>query len=757
MTAGRPSSLVGTCDQWVRGTHHHTAVDGAAGVLTLTWTLPPTPARPASGDEAGRARGLATDRLCRIYRLVPGAVQRLAVGPTGSGLDYVRLPTLVGLIGEAASGPGGTAPVPGADFGPRASGPPLDPVGIAVDGDDRLFLADGAARRVSVIDLWSRRLLRSIDVSTPEHPDRTPTGLAAHANVVLVAVSRPPGLLRLTVSRGPQELALPGGFSTLPAGTAAARVAFLRDATQVVLATDPGGESWLVAGSRDPLPVGQVTDLAVDAEGAVVVAPLPSPGGRTVLRRLAPTAEGWTPTTPLDATGYDGAGIVVTRDGRIGYFTADGGFRLSVITAVTYATEGSCTTYRLDSGTPRNRWGRVLLEACVPDGTGLSVATTSTDDDDLAPVGLSSPSPAACTPATTKSPPLVPAALDSVPAEPLQPVHRRPQPVTPWWRPDPRYDTFEAPVMAPPGRYLWVTLHLRGNERRTPRVRELRVEQAAHGLLRRLPAIFSAERDQAEFLHRYLATLDGMLHDLDLRSRCRDLLVDPHGTPAEALDWLASFLGLVLDDRWAENARRQLVAEIAALYRRRGTVGALRRYLEIYLAGDRATDPTAATVSPVIVEHFRLRGVGGPLLGGDPDLTTRSVVGAGFRVGGAVGEPGSRPLDPADDATSSFTSHAHRFTVLVPRPLGAEDEAALRRVLETERPAHTLYDLCTVESGMRVGQGLHVGLSTIVGPTGVFERAVTGQTLLGRRSILGPAGGGIAVESASVGTTARVG
>ena len=39
----------------------------------------------------------------------------------------------------------------------------------------------------------------------------------------------------------------------------------------------------------------------------------------------------------------------------------------------------ACATYRLDSGTPRNRWGRALLEASVPDGTSLLVATASAD------------------------------------------------------------------------------------------------------------------------------------------------------------------------------------------------------------------------------------------------------------------------------------------------------------------------------------------------------------------------------------------
>jgi phage tail-like protein len=292
---------------------------------------------------------------------------------------------------------------------------------------------------------------------------------------------------------------------------------------------------------------------------------------------------------------------------------------------------------------------------------------------------------------------------------------------------------------------------------RTPRIREVRIEQKSHSLVRRLPAVFTADDEQAAFLHGYLSTVDGILHDLDVRSRCRDILVDPHATPMEALDWLASFVGLVLDERWAEAARRQLVAEIVQLFRLRGTVWALSRYIEIFLAGDRATEPGHVGVAPVIIEHFRLRGVGGPMLGDDPAMSSRSVVGAGFRVGGAVGDLGAPPLGPDDAETSPFSSHAHRFTVLIPRSLGSDEEAAIRHVLDTERPAHTTFEMCTVDAGMRAGRGLHLGISSIVGPTGAFEHAIVDRSLLGRRSILGPPSGGIAVEAARVGTTARVG
>jgi phage tail-like protein len=732
---GRPTSLVATADQWSRTTRADTTVDPVDGALTLTWDDPAPASSPVGSCPA---RGLAADRLCRVYRLGAHWVDRLIVGPTASGLDYATLPNPVRIIGAVAD-PG----VPGPDFASGAPSALGDPLGIAIDDDDRLFLADAGTRSIAVVDLWSHRLLRAIATSSSDHPARFPMGVAAAGVSVYVTVREPAGLLRLTAFRGPVEVALPASVDDLPAGAEPSRVAVLPDGRPVVLFHDRDGSGWLVVDGAPPRALGSASDIVVDASGAVVVAPCASPDGTASLHRYVVAADGWSRVFPLDATGYDGGGLVLTRDGRVGYFTASG-FRLAVIGAVTYRSEGRCVTYRLDSGVPRNRWGRAFIEACIPPATTCEIGAFATDDDDVvAPL------------------PVTPEAGGST----TGPVHRRPEPSTPWWRPQDRsdapavgqHDTYEAPIDTPPGRYLWVTLRLTGNGRRTPRVREMRIERQGHTLMRRLPSVYSSEERQAEFLQRYLATFDGAIYDLDLRARCRDLLVNAHATPIEALDWLASFVGLALDERWAANARRQLVAEIVALYRLRGTVWALSRYIEIFLAGAHATARDRPWVSPVIIEHFRLRGSGGPVVGADPSLSSRSVVGAGFRVGGAVGELGSRPIDPSQTVTSSFAGTAHRFSVLIPRPLSAEEAAAIRHILDMERPAHTAFELCTVDAGLRVGTGLHLGISSIVGPTGAFEAAIADLSLLGRGALLGGASTGLAVEAGRVGTTTRIG
>ena len=167
--------------------------------------------------------------------------------------------------------------------------------------------------------------------------------------------------------------------------------------------------------------------------------------------------------------------------------------------------------------------------------------------------------------------------------------------------------------------------------------------------------MFTENPAGADFLFRYLSLPDGELADLDARAAARDLLLEPFGAPAEALSWIASLFGLALDERWSEAARRQLLAEVICLWRRRGTLGALTRMLEIYLG-----------VRPVIIEAWRLRAIGGA--GGG---TGMGQVGGGLVAG-------------------DFAQYAHRFSVMIPRLLDEDQQQCVRDLLDLYRPAHTL-------------------------------------------------------------------
>jgi phage tail-like protein len=300
-------------------------------------------------------------------------------------------------------------------------------------------------------------------------------------------------------------------------------------------------------------------------------------------------------------------------------------------------------------------------------------------------------------------------------------------------------------VLAPPGRYLWVTLELRGDTARTPRVRSLRAEYPSHDWLQRLPKTFSRDAVVADFLRRYLAIFDGAMSELEARSTFRLALIDPNSAPPDLLPWLASFVGLVLDDRFPVAARRTLIAEIADLFRYRGTIHGLQRFLEIYLG-----------VPIQIIEHFRLRGVGAQL-SAEPqtDAPTRSVLGAGFRIGGPIGTGETTTLAP--NVGDAFRARAHRFSVLIAGSLTNDQRDVVDNIIKVHRPAHTLYDFCTVDAGIRVGLGLLVGISSVVGRTGGFTTAQIGSFTLGREAVIGRPESAAPLDANPIGGGLRVG
>ncbi|MGH6950251.1 MAG: phage tail protein, partial [Vitreimonas sp.] len=355
------------------------------------------------------------------------------------------------------------------------------------------------------------------------------------------------------------------------------------------------------------------------------------------------------------------------------------------------------------------------------------------------------------------SPPMPPQSLaDQLKGAMAQPLHRRETGrELPWVRPaeDDRFETYEAPALCSPGRYLWVCLELSGDTRSTPRIRSLRVEYPSHDYLRRIPQTFSRDEQAPSFLRRYLAIFEGALGELEAEADTRRALLDPRSAPAEILPWLAGFLGLTFDERMAhaprpggstEDVRRKLIAEATWLFRFRGTLAGLRRFLEIYLGS-----------APILIEKFRVRGLGGALLGEGDGLNSNSVLGAGFRIGGAIGQTEGQTL--ASKVEDAFETHAHRFAVIFRTALTSEQSEVVARILDLHRPAHTLVEVCALETGMRVGRGLHVALTSIIGRSGGFDQWQLGNSLLGRGAILGIRGPGTTIGGTRLGQDSRVG
>ncbi|MEA2532095.1 MAG: hypothetical protein QOG89_3739 [Thermomicrobiales bacterium] len=170
-------------------------------------------------------------------------------------------------------------------------------------------------------------------------------------------------------------------------------------------------------------------------------------------------------------------------------------------------------------------------------------------------------------------------------------------------------------------------------------------------LLSYLPGIF-ADGEEASFLGRYLLIFETILDSIDWTVGQLPAYFAADAAPEEFLPWLASWVGLVLDEGWPVERRRAVLANAMELHRWRGTVRGLSEHLLLYTG-----------VKPEIVE----RG-SGLKLGRDSRLGHQTVLGRGDR--------------------------SNHFSVIlrVPDPAVFERNR-LRTVIEAQRPAHTTYAL----------------------------------------------------------------
>lgn len=703
MDGDRTVCMIVQPDQWERCSHQDTALLPGGGV-EITWTkeevdpcAPPAPCGPPAG--------LAFDRWCRAY----------ASRPSAGRLDSLTWETVGGAN--------------------RVSCPGVfrHPLGLAVDSRQRLYVAEANAGSVAVVDLWAQRLLRRV------HVGGRPVDVTVACGRALVLVRRPGRLVwvdgRRRAKPGPL-LFHPRCHGQLePCRIAAGPVVLWRrrsDGHAVVARLDG---TVLVE-------VDAASDVDVTGDGLLVVARAPG----QPFSRFVQDGGAWVEIEPVLAPGYDGGAVCVAPDGRIAFTTAEG-IGWTGGTVARRPDSATVVTYRLDSGVYRTRWGRIFLDACLPAGTGLRARFLTSDDDGVEdPVPWTPPSRGGHRLVEAEDTPPLPSRLLLGRVEESTALFRRPTGRERAWEQIPAddvFETYEAPVLAAPGRYLWIELTLNGTERVTPRVRTMRVERPGHHLLRTLPRSWSRSELDATFLQRFLAPAEGALHEMDERAEQRAVLVHPNATPQEMLPWLASFAGLVLDRRWPEDARRTLVAEAYRLFRWRGTKRALLRILEIYL-GRR----------PDIVEQWQLRGLGGTVLGAGPGLGSGPEVYAGLSATGTLGRFVVGGQQPDSD---SFGLAAHRFTILVPGTLDSEQRSVLHSIVEAHKPAHTVCEVCELGSGMRVGARLHVELTSFVGPGATWAPAVVGNVRLGEDGVLGTPSVGSRLGESSIAGRVRVG
>jgi phage tail-like protein len=364
--------------------------------------------------------------------------------------------------------------------------------------------------------------------------------------------------------------------------------------------------------------------------------------------------------------------------------------------APAWQRSGSITSGWIDSGIPRCRWHRIRVTADVPRGTGIEIAYVATDFNPKLP-GSEAP------------------ADDD-------------------WQIGPA-GALDLLMQQTTGRYLRVRLTLTGDGTATPVVRSVRLDFPRRTSLDRLPAVYRLTPEAEDFTERFLANFDASIEDLDAAIARFPSLFDSANVPAEVLPWLAGFLDVAFDPAWPEAKQRQIVQQLPALYKQRGTLDGLTQTFALVFD----VTPALRELAPerpwgALAES---RPNGAPRVQPGAQVGSVRLFGKArtrFRVGhSALGAAplhtyGNPDLDP-------IMAEAYRFEVQVPRG-AAIDVARMTALIESQKPAHTAATVRFGNDGFVVGVWSAVGIDTALAPLATSVLGTAGNVRLRRASVV---------------------
>ena len=634
----------------------------------------------AAGSWPGARGDLVSDELGRL---------RLAPGPAGAErLVEVQIDPDGGIAGLAAApdgtlylaDPGGgrvlrvdpcDQRVESLGCADTAGGDPFAPVtprGLAVAGPGTLLIADAGGGRVIAIDRSGGAV---IDVRDDFD---APWDVAVDARGRVLVCDAAAGTVRRFEPDGVEDAAFAAAVAELPDPLSEPRA----------LAVLPGDGVAVVDGGDG----GRV--LALDATGRLDADETPRLGALPAAEVLALMRDGATvwaagPAGALALTADTLArgdampvfGVARACNGSILVAAADGIYGLAAGGA---GASGALVIRAPEGLLPWDRV-RVLLAEPLPSGSHVRVWTRTETQG--------APDPAPPPPGDDSEAP-------------------QPSPVG-TWRSAP-LDVLDLRPLCEPAHSLWIALELFGDGLGSATVDDIRVDHMGRGWLEELPHILIP--DDPDPLERLLALIASVYEDTaegigELVER-----LDPAAAPDRVQDpWLerlARWVAIEFPVRLSAGERRRLVADALAVHERRGTVrgvvDAVRREVGIDVEIVEPDPPAAWAL-----------GGGGLAFGsglppspaGPAVLDTTAVVNRSWLI------------DPADRGLPLLGGVAHRFCVVGSASdlSDADVLAAVRRVVEREKPAATVFDIRALEARTVVGAQSRVGVDSLTGPS----------------------------------------
>ena len=222
------------------------------------------------------------------------------------------------------------------------------------------------------------------------------------------------------------------------------------------------------------------------------------------------------------------------------------------------------------------------------------------------------------------------------------------------------------------GRYLWFKLELLSKQKEVPMIQGLEIEFPRESFVDYLPEFYRSNRENFEFLDRFLGMYQSMILDLQEEVVNISHYLDSDVTTTEFLHWLAEWVAIDDVFRWDEQKLRNFIKQSFSIYKLKGTKEGLERVIELYLGQ-----------KPRIVETYEIM-----------NMYSKS--------------------EYQEQYQSLYGDNIYSFFVFVEEKFVPTKEVliGLNAIIEHYKPAYTIGKVIVLKSFMVLGQHVYLGINS---------------------------------------------
>jgi phage tail-like protein len=255
------------------------------------------------------------------------------------------------------------------------------------------------------------------------------------------------------------------------------------------------------------------------------------------------------------------------------------------------------------------------------------------------------------------------------------------------------------------GRYFRFRLQLNSDETgsRCPLIEKLYLHFPRTTYLRYLPEVYREDESKRDFSERFLSLFETFLSDSERRIEEFTRYLDPSASPDAFIPWLSSLLAIAYDENWPVDKKRLLIRRAPMLYKKRGTRRVLMEIIGLYYGK-----------KPIVLESFQFDCIEEPEI---LELIEKLYGTSPYRF--AV------LLEPRWQDETGLQKEAVEVT--------AAERRTLRRIIDTEKPAHTVGALHILEPWFHLDMHTYLGINTVLTKP---EFRIGKSSVLGRDTVL---------------------